>query len=1577
MRNIGLKGLLRYASCVALLLLCDAHAVTAKAEKVNASKRSAFSKNIFNPSKKRVGSLGDHELENLLSQGGGSATGTRTNWDFASSGCVANDNIDTPAFIIDGSGCGGTISVDDIVHVRACSLDMTVFVTTPTTLQASDDDAAIIIEAGLGRTITFNLLSSLTFSGSGTDPLLIVLRGPGTIIFSIDDNESLNFGPANSLAPGIGVQTYIIMEDPDVAGATPTVIIQRVSSSSVAPVDITIGQDSFITFAACTNILNDPAEEARLLFDPSNDDVGRMVLTIHDGNVDDGNGGGNLNISGRLMVAGINGDPCPLGDVCSSPFDFGVDNFDRSTLAGLSAFVGVVGTSGIVPTIAGRMLFINDNSQSFEFQSDPWCTLGTRSNEDGIGCFTGVQYGFVLGANGVLAIDDDQTFDYVGLANNVCPEPTDSICEEVTPLPVTCSESEGCTVPTAIPIAARIKPRNYSAFIVDGFNNPNPDEIIVPNAAIVMCECSAMVFRSGVDCCGNVQNGRDDADCSTEFVVSPNKISPGAGEIVFDIEGLLDVVSFDVLPGCGFFQPCELSPDPCGIPQQAWSAKIELLSLHICRTGCRLLVGHTCCLEPDFPSRDFATDLNGDLLRYNKGQFFINNRVNLQGIALVHTDQNHLVVEKNDVISEATYVGGESWTFCGNSERPAIAFYNSAFFVHTNVALTGVDLLVPNDNVGMLGHSGFPQFVCDEVLVRQPSPDPIPCCDNQSTFIFFQNGNLIDHGIGRQMILGTRVGALACDDCTVVNADSHIDVKQENPCTGDAADILHQLLLQTWPNNGCVNEGLFNGEVAPPGADIATQPSLHTIYLGHSSNISIGADANDLSIMGPDNLTFPQLIIQGNFFAFATRGGGQASPELSSATGQGGIFVDFNGEICVAPTARVAMGDMVTKSFNGEVNLPAGQVRFAPRLGIENWQLNLADCDLRFVDCNDIAEVVVVGDGQNLSNYTLNWLLTQKNYIGGLANPACENPDLEGFLPYVITCYNPCSSPAVIRENVQFLPTIRGSVDTLQIRGSSLGDEAHVAIRGCGEVHNLVNVLGCNSGEMPSTVVVLGDSATVGLGGVTLGANGVTIIADGPDVTVHLNDDIIIDNIAAILKGPNFCSGCDIGTEECIIRFESDCCRSIRVKQSGILDLSSFDDVNQVVEFGGNIRLILEPGATIAWGGQNPESEGGTLRFVDEAQLIAESFDCAESLFENNPSSINLTDGIRAKLVGNGQLVLDGCASFVIQEDAFVGVETLTATVQQLACGVQSSCQVLFTNLSLELRDQSSFFIGNGCRQPGGSFQVGNTTDQSPDALINFSLTLAGQDTVIAIGSKGFAGFGVGIASKLGVVNDWLVNTLFNLGSVTLEWTNGTFRHDRIYDGDDERASLLALSQGTSVNAAVYNFNVIPDVDEDDTNISQTTIQGGGNLILVQPTGGSDLSPAVTNVNGVVVVNRLNVGILASLPLMPQEIIAVPFIGTADGLMAIIRARDTASFATNPEAGLTNVAKSNLHYRALVDYVAGTAPAASTIVRDEVTEVKGPGGATLTLLQATNIGAARVLLDPNNPLIINQVRVLP
>src|SRR6202043_900057 len=83
--------------------------------------------------------------------------------------------------------------------------------------------------------------------------------------------------------------------------------------------------------------------------------------------------------------------------------------------------------------------------------------------------------------------------------------------------------------------------------------------------------------------------------------------------------------------------------------------------------------------------------------------------------------------------------------------------------VNTDIAVTGLDLVVPNyvDEFGIL-HA------------------------NLSDFIFYSNGACVDNGTGRQMILGTRIGSTAANGCTRIDADAHLNIMEQENATSSA-----------------------------------------------------------------------------------------------------------------------------------------------------------------------------------------------------------------------------------------------------------------------------------------------------------------------------------------------------------------------------------------------------------------------------------------------------------------------------------------------------------------------------------------------------------------------------------------------------------------------------------------------------------------------------------------------------------------------------------------------------------------------------------------------------------------------
>lgn len=449
--------------------------------------------------------------------------------------------------------------------------------------------------------------------------------------------------------------------------------------------------------------------------------------------------------------------------------------------------------------------------------------------------------------------------------------------------------------------------------------------------------------------------------------------------------------------------------------------------------------------------------------------------------------------------------------------------------LHTCAAVVGLDLFVSNfDGVG----------------------------GNASDFTFFYNGYVVDKGTGRNLILGSVIGVDVCDGCATVSRDAHLDIYQETP---QDIPTTHELQLLATPNNHYIHATLPYDPTS-----IAIQYSLHNIYLGWVNNISIGT--NGVAVNGVDHLTtFPTLLINGNYFSFDTRGGLDSMPENSSVTGQGGIFVDNHGAITIEDGYRAMVATIVTRSHGGTINLPKNRVLFDIYVGIAEWNLDLTDA----------SQLEIVPNGNRLSDYTLNWLATQKDY--------------ESWIPYTLDPYNPCEKNSVIAANLVLLSTVCGIVDQFQIKGSRIGDPAHIMVD-CGWIKELIFLCGCNAGEVSTAVVILQNNGRVGLNiadtsndslraTMKLGVNGVTIIVNG-NGHVDLNSDLVIDNICSVLKGSNF------GSEEAhILTFFAATPRTIHVRPTGILDLSAFNNVDDTIRFEGNVKVIFEPGSHLIMGG--------------------------------------------------------------------------------------------------------------------------------------------------------------------------------------------------------------------------------------------------------------------------------------------------------------------------------------------------------------------------------------------------------
>jgi len=840
-------------------------------------------------------------------------------------------------------------------------------------------------------TILFNLENyGLDFEGGQTD-LLITFSGKGQMIFQLGNGISVRF--TYNAATNSGGTRFMVRMGQDNG---PKVNFIRTDNASDLDTTIVIGAKSVLSYLSTDTTLE--TQNADISFFPANSiaNTGRMILKIED--------------TGAVYIGG--------NSVADIP-DPRLADIDMTTPAGGLASFRIINDNG--SNFFAGLLVLNYNTELTDLLIDPWFA----------GAFTGIRRGFILGANARLRVQDEAYLDYVGLTNNICPDPNipDHILAERS-------------------VSSVVKKRNASAFIVDGnpvdvFPSPNPN---VRSARITCQDDSGLYFRSGVDKHGAIN------DMHLSFTVGKKEQTPGEGEIVFDIEGRLKVEGQE--------------------PDQG--SAIQLLSLEVTPAGGSLLIDSS---KTNFPLRTFHKDENGEYVSYNKSAILINNDMILEQTYLVHTDANHTVCENNDSISEPTYIGGESFALDpeGQWPHPKIVFRDSFLWLHTSVAFTGVDLFVPNW----------------EERFEEPG--------NETLFTCFGNGYKKDKGSGRNMILGTQIGSTACNGCTIISQDAHLNIFQDRE---QEESNLHILRLTTSCNNDKIWDDLQF--VCGPCQD---EPSIHTIYLGNASNISIGSENQ---LWNP--ATNPTLSIEGNYFSFATRGGLQCCPELSAVTGQGGIFVDQYGVITIDRCFRANVSTMVVQSGNGEIDLPPSNVFFNNKVGITKAPLDLA------------TDTIIVDKGEKISDYTINWLELEKDY--------------GTFCPYVAPCVPECYCPVITTSNLENVPTVKGEVGQLQIQGSRFANPVHVKADG-GHIREFVFVPSCNSGEASAAVIIVTNDAEVGLGSahvnkdslnasVVLGINGITIIAEAGegdvdnDGRINLNQDIEINNMCHILTGPKF-----------------------------------------------------------------------------------------------------------------------------------------------------------------------------------------------------------------------------------------------------------------------------------------------------------------------------------------------------------------------------------------------------------------------------------------------------------------------
>jgi len=1175
-----------------------------------------------------------------------------------------------------------------------------------------------------GREIIFDITDTadLTFEG-GSSFLQIIQRGAGTVRWKINGGRTISLCDSTAPADLDGDGVrYFISME----NATQSVIIKR-SDNTKYHAAFKILNNSMMTFIAPTLLANNPTERGAIVVDTANtNSCGRTYLE--------------LGAQAGFIVS---------GHYVTNLTDPNNVSVDLSKPAGKESIL-ILEEGGA--TEFTNWLVLDENIVLPQLYVDP-----TRT-----GNYDGVQSGFILGTNSTFTLKDNTYLDFVGTTTNI------------DPLASTAAVLNGRHKETVL------KDRNASAFIVDGSPSGTSGAL---DARILMEGDSGMFFRSAADLNGSFTT---QVDSGFSFTITPTAQSVAAGNIVFDIEGALEVLG--ATTGTNI---------------------INIVSREVAPTGGYIEIGVGDAKFPKITFANYAQDTDY-LAQYAKSCIFVNNRVNLSKMIIRHDDFFHEVNATNSPQnSDPTYIGGDTAKLVTTETlaRPKIALYNSSLNLHVSAALTGFDLLVTNTTLNQA---------------------------NTSYLRYYQNGRKVDKGTGRALILGTDPGSYAYDYATVVDNASYLDILQE---VNQTAGYTHKLELITAANDSTV--------ISTISGNISAQKSIHTLYLGNESNVQIGSQS---APSGVTLTTYPHFYIDGNFFSFMTQGGNIGQPELAASIGQGGMFVDINGIVSIATSARANFGMMVTKgSSTATITLPTSRINFSEKVGIAFWDLDLT------------SEQTVITSTQKLSDFTIDWVATTKDYDGGFISF-----DPVGQLGQTVTA-----------ANLYHLPVINGEVSDLQIKRARIGDPVQVMIDG-GLVRELVFLKGFDSSEAATGLIALKNDGRIGIGNnetrrdsinaaVVLGINGVTLVPDGNGI-VDLNTDIEINNYCHIIAGPNF--GASTSQE---LYINSDEPRVLRVKRGGVLDLSTFDSDNKRIVFGGNVTLIFEPGSQMLLG-------GGKIFFTNKARLRL------QNEIESVPStgtSVASTDDFRVQFIGTGKIIFDEDSVFSIEKDSYLGIEwaDLVDTITN-------------TNLTLSIRDNASVEIGTESLL-GGAFQIGNTSSKS--GTVSLTMKLDGPDALFEINSQGFFGIGVGIVDKHEVTpNTWRVGSLHNVSNFNLEITQGTMKHNTILPGTSNEAALFAIGPATyALTIADYSdFHAL----------------GGGNMIR--------LGSGVVWTNPTVLTTASNsVGIFSSTPLIrdnnnEQNFTALASSGTPQNFFNVFKTKEVRSMAS-PSADFARITLGN------------------------------------------------------------------
>jgi hypothetical protein len=366
-----------------------------------------------------------------------------------------------------------------------------------------------------------------------------------------------------------------------------------------------------------------------------------------------------------------------------------------------------------------------------------------------------------------------------------------------------------------------------------------------------------------------------------------------------------------------------------------------------------------------------------------------------------------------------------------------------------------------------------------------------------------------------------------------------------------------------------------------------------------------------------------------------------------------------------------------------------------------------------------------------------------------------------------------------------------------------------------------------------------------------LGKDYVTICPDGftfipTDTTralvvgvVDVNSDLIVADPIAFVPTQNFGAAINGGSENIAYRLviRSDDAQEIRIPAGQALDLSSFGQAPcmQQIEIGGKLRLIFEEGSTLRFPDDDDVDGGVVLYLNDDAELVFEGVPASQNRRYQN---LGDADWAKTKILGSGQIWVNKNAKIEIMAPAQVSIRGDEYTSH--------------TRFAISLQRTGQFMIGDG-NQAGGSLEIGNPISLD-SGYVDFSLLLGGQvggaECKFQINRQGFLGLGVGIVNKEAsnpngnaaiennpVINPdltltwnpdtqhaWQVSALHDVRNVLIRVIEGQFYHSNAFRGDDERASLMAISP--ILEDGAFNFEIA-----DGSNNPNSIVYGGGNIM--------------------------------------------------------------------------------------------------------------------------------------------------